>query len=194
MNNFNHGVLRIEPNNNSVQKCASRILNLHLDKKRTREPGRDVKILRDRMLRIKGSAEHSRCCCCCCFSHSTHWLPARKKLLYTVANPARGLLNKEKKKKKVWQRSPPPPLKIKIKIKITRRIHMSRRYVSRRHAGGIGPSRVRTRIPTTRRLGQWLSLLKILRFRVRLQLSKSRCLSSPDDVWPRLPLLPSTRP
>ena len=33
-------------------------------------------------------------------SHSAHWLPARKKLLYTVANPARGLLNREKKKKK----------------------------------------------------------------------------------------------
>ena len=32
-----------------------------------------------------------------------------KKLLYTVANLARGLLNREKKKKKkVWQRSPPP--------------------------------------------------------------------------------------
>ena len=38
--------------------------------------------------------------CCCCFSHSAHWLPTRKKLLYTVANPARGLLNREKKKKK----------------------------------------------------------------------------------------------
>ena len=38
------------------------------------------------------------CCCCCCFSHSAHWLPTRKKLLYTVANPARGLLNREKKK------------------------------------------------------------------------------------------------
>ena len=33
-----------------------------------------------------------------------------KKLLYTVANPARGLLNREKKEKeKVWQRNPPPP-------------------------------------------------------------------------------------
>ena len=42
---------------------------------------------------------------CCCFSHSAHWLPTRKKLLYTVANPARGLLNREKKEKeKVWQR------------------------------------------------------------------------------------------
>ena len=54
---------------------------------------------------------------------------------------------------------------------------MSRRYEGRRNAGGLGPSRVRTRIPTTRRLGQWVSLRKILRFRVRLQFSQSRCLS-----------------
>ena len=39
---------------------------------------------------------------CCCFSHSAHWLPTRKKVLYTVANPARGLLNREKKEKKVY--------------------------------------------------------------------------------------------
>ena len=33
-----------------------------------------------------------------------------KKLLYTVANPALSLLNREKKKKKkVWQRPPSPP-------------------------------------------------------------------------------------
>ena len=43
---------------------------------------------------------------------------------------------------------------------------MSRRYASRRYAG-LGPSRVRTRVPTIRRLGQRVSLLKILRFRVR---------------------------
>ena len=30
-------------------------------KNHRREPGRDVKIVSDRMLRIKGSAEHSRC-------------------------------------------------------------------------------------------------------------------------------------
>ena len=54
---------------------------------------------------------------------------------------------------------------------------MSRRYASRRYAGGLGPSRIRTRIPTTRQLGQWVSLRKILRFHVRLQLSQSRCLS-----------------
>ena len=54
---------------------------------------------------------------------------------------------------------------------------MSRRYASRRYAGGLGPSRIRTRIPTTRQLGQWVSLRKTLRFRVRLQLSQSRCLA-----------------
>ena len=32
-----------------------------------------------------------------------------KKLLYTVANPARGLLNREKKKKKKSGSAPPPP-------------------------------------------------------------------------------------
>ena len=45
---------------------------------------------------------------CCCFSHSAHWLPAGKKLLYTVANPARGLLNREKRKKKKSGSAPPP--------------------------------------------------------------------------------------
>ena len=41
-------------------------------------------------------AVSSSCCCCWWwFSHSARWLPARKKLLYTVANPARGLLNRE---------------------------------------------------------------------------------------------------
>ena len=49
------------------------------------------------------------CCCCCCFSHSAHWLPTRKKLLYTVANPARGLLNREKRKRKSLAAHPPPP-------------------------------------------------------------------------------------
>ena len=37
------------------------VLDSHRDKVRRREPGRDVKILSDRMLRIKGSAEHFRC-------------------------------------------------------------------------------------------------------------------------------------
>ena len=111
-----------------------------------------------------------------------------EKLLYTVANPARGLLNrKTKKNKKSGSASPhphppPPPgaLLIRRKIKnktFTRRIHMSRRYEGRRYAGGLGPSRVRTRIPTTRRLGQWVSLRTILRFREQLQLFESRCLS-----------------
>ena len=38
------------------------------------------------------------------------WLPTRKnkKLLHTVANPARGLLNRERKKEKKSGSSPPP--------------------------------------------------------------------------------------
>ena len=91
-----------------------------------------------------------------------------KKILYTVANPARGL-QKKKKKSGSDHPSPPPPRCSfgENKIKFTRRIHMlSRRCASRRYAG-LGPSRVRTRIPTTRRLGQWVLLRKILRFRVR---------------------------
>ena len=39
------------------------VLNLHLDSIRRREPGRHVNIVSDRMLRIKGSAEHSRWTC-----------------------------------------------------------------------------------------------------------------------------------
>ena len=82
-----------------------------------------------------------------------------------------------KKRKRKSLAAPPPCALLVREKKNTRRIHMSRRYVGRRYAGGLGSSRVRTRIPTTRRLGQWVSLRKILRFRVRLQLSQSRCLS-----------------
>ena len=43
----------------------------------------------------------------------TNWLPTRKKLLYTVANPARGLLNREKKKKSLA--AAPPPRAVTIR-------------------------------------------------------------------------------
>ena len=112
-------------------------------------------------------------CCCCCFSHSAYWLPTRKKLLYTVANPARGLLNREKRtKEKVWQHASPPTPRT---AKITRRDY--RRYA------GLGRSRVRTRIPSACQLGQWVWLRKnstlpsaIKRFPVSL------LISSPGDV------------
>ena len=53
-----------------------------------------------------------------------------KNLLYTVANPARGLLNREKKRKKKSGSAPPPPRALLVrrkkkkikKKKITRRI------------------------------------------------------------------------
>ena len=99
-----------------------------------------------------------------------------KKLLYMVANPARGLLNRKKIKNKKSGSAPPPPPPARCpfrenKIKIRLHIYMPRRYT------GLGPFRVRTRIPSTRRLGQWVSPRKVLRFRVRLQFSQSRCLS-----------------
>ena len=74
---------------------------------------------------------------------------------------------------------PPPTLLVRRKhiLKVTRHIYMSRCYAGRRDAG-LGPYRVRTRIPSTRRLGQWVSLRKILRCsRVRLRLSQPHCLS-----------------
>ena len=41
-----------------------------------------------------------------------------KKLLYTVANPARGLLNWEKStKKETWQRNLPSPPELLVRIK-----------------------------------------------------------------------------
>ena len=61
MNNFEHRILRIEPIYTAVRRCASCIYIAM--KNRRREPGQDVKILGDRMLRIRGSAEHSRWTC-----------------------------------------------------------------------------------------------------------------------------------
>ena len=42
----------------------------------------------------------------------------RKKLLYTVANPARGLLNREKKRKSLAAPPPPPPRAARSEKKI----------------------------------------------------------------------------
>ena len=88
-----------------------------------------------------------------------------EQLLYPVANLARGLLIRGKKEiEKIWQRTPPPPRALLVRRKqteITPRIYMPRRYA------GLGPSRVCTRIPSTRRLGQLVSLRKILRFHLR---------------------------
>ena len=96
--------------------------------------------------------------CCLLFLTFSVLVANPKKLLYTVANPARGLLNREKRtKEKVWQHTPPPPTPHTARSekinKITRRIY-------RRYAGGR--SRVRTRIPSARRLGLWVWLRKIL--------------------------------
>ena len=90
--------------------------------------------------------------CCYYFSHSAYWLPTQKTTLHGGQSRSWSAeQGKENKIKKVWQRTPPPPpptllVRRKKKKKITRRIY--RRYA------GLGPSRVRTRIPSIRRLGQ----------------------------------------
>ena len=70
-----------------------------------------------------------------------------------MANPARGLLNREKRtKEKVWQHTPPPTphtARSEKINKITRRIY-------RRYAGGR--SRVRTRIPSAVAVAEMLEL------------------------------------
>ena len=53
------------------------------------------------------------CCCCrCCVSHSAYRICCQlgKKILCTVANPARGLLNREKRSKIKIMAPPLPPL------------------------------------------------------------------------------------
>ena len=94
----------------------------------------------------------------------------------------------KKKKKSLAAPNPSPPpqraARSEKKKKITRGVHMSRRYASRRYADGLGPSRVRARIPTTRRLGQWLSLRKILRFpRLVASLFSWRCLAASSSSF-----------
>ena len=83
------------------------------------------------------------------FSHSAHWLLTRKKqkLLYTVANPARGLLNRGKKKKKKSGSAPPPSppraLLVRIKIKIIKeKIRKSRCASTRLGATQAGVTQV----------------------------------------------------
>ena len=105
----------------------------------------------------------SSCCLLLLFLTFSVLVANPKKLLYTVANPARGLLNREKRtKEKVLAAYPPPPTPHTARSekinKITRRIY-------RRYAGGR--SRVRTRIPSARRLGLWVWLRKILHSRLR---------------------------
>ena len=96
-----------------------------------------------------------------------------EKLLNTVTNPARGLLNREKRtKEKVWQHTPPPT----PHTARSEKINYFMRRIYRRYAG-LGRFRVRTRIPSARRLGLWVWLREILHSRLRLQVSQSRCFS-----------------
>ena len=85
-------------------------------------------------------------------------------------------------KRKVWQHIPPHPSRCPFREKInkiTRCIYMPRRYA------GLGPSRVRTRIPSTRRLliGQRVLLRKSFTLPCAITtFPVSLLLSSPGDV------------
>ena len=116
-------------------------------------------------------------CCCCCFSHSAYWLPTRKNYFTRWPIPLVVCWTGKREQKKKSGSIPPPPTPHTARSekmnKITRRIY-------RRYAGGR--SRVRTRIPSARRLGLWVWLRNstlpsaIIRFPVSL------LLSSPGDV------------
>ena len=129
-----------------------------------------------------------------------------KKLLYTVANPARGLLNREKKKRKSLAAHPPPPphparcsFGEKKKKKKKKKSRGASTCLGATQAGVTQVVSVRLASPykdsfdsSARPMGvasQNSTLpCAIATFPVSLPLS------SPGDVWPRLPLLASTRP
>ena len=136
--------------------------------------------------------------CCCCFSHSAHWLPTRKKLLYTVANPARGLLNSEKKKKKKSGSASPHPARCSFgerkKTKHATHPHVEalRKSALRRWSRSVSHPFKESYDSSARPMGvasQNSTLpCAIAIFPISLPLS------SLGDVWPRLPILASTRP
>ena len=82
-----------------------------------------------------------------------------KKLLYTVANPARGMLNRKERTK---EKHLPPPLThthTHTHCSFGEKTKQNTRLIYRGYAG-LGRSRVRTKIPSARRLGQWVWLRK----------------------------------
>ena len=135
--------------------------------------------------------------CCCCFSHSAYWLPTRKKP--TLHGGQSRSWSAEQEKKKVWQRSPPPPPRCsfgenKYKNHATHPhvVQVLRKSAVRRSRSVSHPYKD-SYDSSARPMGvasQNSTMLPcaIATFPVSLPLS------SPGDVWPRLPLLPSTRP
>ena len=74
----------------------------------------------------------------------------------------------KKKKKKSLAAPLPPPARCSSgeKKKKKKKSRDASTYLGATQVGvGLGPSRIRTRIPTTRQLGQWVSLRKTLRVR-----------------------------
>ena len=106
---------------------------------------------------------YARQCCCCCYIQCIGCQPEKNTL---HGGQSRSWSAEQGKKKKKKKSAIPSRAARSEKKKKTRRIYMPRRYAD------LGPSRIRTRTPWTRRLGQRVSLRKILRFRMLWQLSR----------------------
>ena len=123
-----------------------------------------------------------------------------KKLLHTVTNPARGLLNREKKKKKSLAAPPPPPLPARCSFGENKN-KKSRDASTCLGATQVGVTRWSRSVSHPYKDSYDSSARPM---GVASQNSTLPCaietfpvsllLSSPGDVWPRLPLLASTRP
>ena len=68
---------------------------------------------------VRSALRYTGCCCCCCcccllFITFSVLVANPKQLLYTVANPARGLLNREYKTKEKVAPPPRPPAAVSV--------------------------------------------------------------------------------
>ena len=104
------------------------------------------------------------CCCCCCFSHSAYWLQPEKTTLH--GGQSRSWSAEQGKENKIKSLAAYPPPTPTPHIARSEKINKITRRINRRYAG-LGRSRVRTRIPSARRLHQWVWLRKILHSRLR---------------------------
>ena len=105
----------------------------------------------------------------CCFSHSACWLPTQKTTLLDGADPLVVYQTRKREQKKKSGSAPPPSSPTLLVINRRRR-----KLSHSTHLHGLGATQVSGRfasvqglIPSARRLGQWVTLREILRFRVR---------------------------
>ena len=102
-------------------------------------------------------------CCCCCCSHLAYWCQPEKTTLH--GDQSRSWFAEQgKENKKTSLAAYPLPHRPHCSFEENKLIKS--RDASTGYAS-LGRSRVRTRIPSARRLGQWVRLRKILHSRLR---------------------------